>query len=298
MLSLPLLVTTLALAPTGNTSRLELDVGASVQSLSFTLNGGGLDDGASLGGQGGVGVTLFASRVVDDDAPPSLQPYLQAVSQLHVDGGAGGFHAQPGPASTLPPNDSHNGYADLSALGYADRLLYGYLGIGTRYRSDTAGSFTSLALPLTVSGGVRLRDVRLSIGWSVAPTRVDDRAFEVPFWGGALAQLYAVVQRRVGLLAEVDVVEGGASARGGATGYFQRRFSAGVSVNGGHGHESAYGLTFDQAGAGVSFQAWAAPRVAVAVDYSFQWSRFAYANGASEADYTNTVGLSFAVRPR
>ena len=299
MLSLPLLVTTLALAPTGGSSRLELEAGASFQAGTVRLApSSAVDDGSAVGGQGGVGLTLFGHRISDDDAPPSLQPYLQYAFLLHVDGGAGGFHFTRNAGSTLPGNDSTSGYADASVSGYFDRAVYGALVAGMRYRSDSAGNSTSLTLPLSVAAGFRLGDVRLSGGWSVTPTRIDDGSFEVPFWGGAFGQVYAVVQRRLSLVAEVDVVEGGASARGGATLYFLRRFAAGASVNGGHGSESVYGFGYDAAGADVTFETWVAPRFAIRADYSFQWTRYAYANGLSEDDYSSTLGLSFAVRPR
>ena len=295
MLSLPLFAATLALAPTGNTTRLELATGGGVQSVVVAQQPPG--SGSSIGGQGGLGLTLYGHRIVDDDAPPSLQPYLQYAFQLHVDGGAGGFRYTPDPPASAPGNDSVNGYANVTASGYFDRAVYGSLALGMRYRSDSAGSFTTLLLPMTASAGFRFGDVRLALGWSVTPTRVDAGVFKVPFWGGALAQVYAVVRRRLGLVAEVDVVDGGALAHGGVTGYFLRRFSLGASVDGGHGRQSAYAFSYDTAGGGVTFRSWIVSRVAVAVDYSFTWTRYAYANGSGEDDYTNLVGLTLVARP-
>jgi hypothetical protein len=299
MLSLPLFAATLVLAPSGNSSRVELITGGGFDASTVTLSVPGSADGHGtvLGGQGGFGFTLFGQRVVDDDAPPSLQPYLQYATSLHVDGGGGGFRfANDAPAQ--PGNDSTSGYANVNASGYFDRVVYGYLGIGVRYRSDSAGPSTSLSLPIAVSGGFRLGDVLLSVGWGVAPTRYNDDVFKVQFWGGAFAQVYAVVHRRIGLSAGVDVVEGGAGARGGATFYLARRFSVGASLGGSHGHNAALGFTFDGVDAGVSFGVWTGPRFAVFLDDSFEWGRWLYTNNVTENDYKNVIGLTFLLRPR
>jgi hypothetical protein len=300
MLSLPLFAASLVLAPTGNSSRVELVSGGGFNAATVTMSSPGslAERGLSLGGQGGVGFTLFGPRVVDDDAPPSLQPYLQYAAQLHVDGGGGGFRFSPDSATSGPGNDSSNGYANVNASGYFDRTLYGYLGIGVRYRSDSANQFTSLLLPISAAAGLRLGQVRLSIGWSVTPTRYGDDVFKVPFWGGAYAQAYAVVHLRLSLSANVNVLEGGAGAGGGATVYLARRFSVGASVSGSHAHNSDLGFTFDGVGAEVDFEAWTGPRFAIAVDYSITWGHWVYANASAEDDYTNTIGLTFLLRPR
>jgi hypothetical protein len=297
MLSLPLFAATLLLAPTGATSLVELSAGVDFNSASVVspILGG---DGTMLGGSAGAGLTLFGHRVVDDDAPLSLQPYLQYAATFHVDGGGGGFRFSRDAGSTLPGNDSTNGYADVSASGYLDRTIYGALSFGVRDRSDSVNNLTTLSLPLTLSGGVRFGDVRLAIGWGIAPTRYGDDVFKVPFWGGAYAQVYAVVHRRLSLDATVAVIDGGASASGGAWIYLMRRFSVGVSVHGSHGHNGDLGFTSDHAGADVGFTAWTGPRFAIAIDYSFDWGHWSYANGTSEDDYTSVIDLSFRLRPR
>jgi hypothetical protein len=177
MLALPLLVTTLALAPTGSTSRLELSASGEFDATTFNLPPGLISDALSVGGQAGVALSLFAKRVVDDDAPPGLQPFLQRTSQLQLDAGGGGFDLSPPISSALIPQHGSVAYADVSAFGYADRFLYASVALGIRYRNDERQMLTTYAIPIDAAVGARLGDARISLGWSVAPTRYNDDVF-------------------------------------------------------------------------------------------------------------------------
>jgi len=300
MLALPLLVTTLALAPTGGSSRLELGVGGEFDSTSYVLPPALVlsSEGLAVGGQAGGGLTVFGARVVDDDAPPGLQPFLQRAAELHVDAGGGGFDLSPPDGSALIPHHGTVAYADFSAFRYADRFLYGYVGLGVRYRNDELQMFKTIALPIDVAVGARLGDARVSLGWTVAPAQANDAVFKVPFWGGAYAHLFGVVRRTLALNAEVGVLDGGAGADGSATIYLARRFSIGAFVRGGHGSPSDAHYSYDHAGGGLSFEAWTSARFAVAVTYSIDWWRYTPLNTDSENEYTNLIALSFRLRPR
>jgi hypothetical protein len=300
MLALPLLVTTLTLAPTGGSSRLELGASGEFDSTTFNLPPALAlaSDGAAIGGQAGVGLNLFAHRVVDDDAPPGLQPYLQRTSQLQLDAGGGGFDLTPPVGSALIARHGTLAYADVSAFGYADPFLYASVGIGVRYRNDERQMLTTYTIPLDVAVGVRLGDARFSLGWSVEPTRYNDDAFKVPFWGGAFAHIFGVVGRRLGLDAQVGVFDGGAGANGSAKVYWARRFAVEAFVRGGHGRPSDFDYSYDHAGGGLSFEAWTSARFAIAVTYAIDWWRYTPTNSESENDYTNLIALSFRLRPR
>jgi hypothetical protein len=135
MLALPLLVTTLALAPSGDRSYLGLSVGGDVgyASWSDATVPGGNGAGHSLGGEGGAGFTLYVDGIVDDDAPLSLQPFLQRASSVHVDGGGGGFRHTAPPGSSFIDQTGTSGYANLDGSVYLARWFYAYLGFGARY---------------------------------------------------------------------------------------------------------------------------------------------------------------------
>lgn len=298
MLALPLLAATLALAPTGASSRVELDGSLEFDAAAFTLaqpTSSG-DGGLGLGGQGAAGFTLFGRRIVDDDAPPTLQPYLQRAAQLSVGGGGGAIDFQRNGTPPLPDSYRTLGHADVTASGYADRF-YGYLGFGVRYLSQT-GPLTSLALPVDVAAGVRFGDTRVLLGYNLTPTQYNGDVFRVPFWWGLYARLYSVVERRVSLAAGVFVREGGVAIDGGATLYVARRLGVGFTVSGAHGSNAALRYDYDDAGGSLGVEAWTGPRLAVALAASFEWTRYAYDNGTGETDYTTVVSLSFRVRPR
>ncbi|MCA1665079.1 MAG: hypothetical protein LC659_12560 [Myxococcales bacterium] len=300
MLALPLLVTTLTLAPTGTSSRVELGVAGEFDETTvglppaLALSSAGL----SVGGKGGVGLTLFGTRVVDDDAAPALQPFLQRTAALQLDAGGGGFDLTPPDGSALVPHHGSLAYADVSAWGYADGFLYAFVGLGLRYRSDERQMLTTYTIPVDVAVGARLGDARVALGWTVAPTRTNDGVFEVAFWGGAYARIFGVVNRTLALDAEVQIVDGGAGANGGATVYLARRFSIGAFARGGHGSPSDFHYSYDHAGAGVTLEARTSARFAVAVTYSIDWYKYTPVGSESENDYTNLIDLSFRLRPR
>ncbi|HXU70473.1 MAG TPA: hypothetical protein VN947_14145 [Polyangia bacterium] len=311
MLALPLFAAaSLALAPTGASFRFELSLGAEFAAESVTLPRQTLlpDDSLfSAGGQGGVGLTVYATRVFDDDAPPSLQPYLQRVSELHVDGGASGYSASPSTGGQLLPGTGYGGHVDLDGTAYLDRFFFASLGAGVRYRSDTRGSglyfattTETIAVPVGIAAGPRFGDLRLALGWGVTPTRVGDDVFRVPFWGNVDVEAYGVVRRRLVLRARVDVYDGGAGAIGNVAVYLARRFELGAFVRGSQEHIYQTTLTDAHAGAGLDFEAWTGPRFAIELSDSFDWNRYTDkdSGAVTETDYTNVISLSFRLRPR
>jgi hypothetical protein len=308
MLALPLVVT-LALAPTGGTSRFELSVGGDLDltpvvypsTFSPTISSSGL----SIGGSAGAGFTVFGRRVVDDDAPPALQPFLQRAAELHVDGGGGGFHFEPPNGAPLVADDGSNGYVDVSASAYFAHYLWAQLSAGvrygvetTRFSDDTRTNTNTLGIPLGLAVGPRIGDVRVLVGWSVEPSRTLDESFKVPFWGDVSAQVYAVIRRRIALDAEIDVLEGGAGAVAGATFYPARRFGIGAFARGSHTYDATSMVAVDHAGGGLHLETWINPRVSIAVEYELDWDQYSEGAVIESRSYTSVISLSIRLRPR
>src|SRR5262249_55025137 len=155
--------------------------------------------GRLLGGGDSAGITIFFPRIKDDDGPLGAQAFLQRVARLHLGSGGegeqldfpasvpGGF---PGPQQIRRSIGS--GWFDVWADGYVNRWLY--LGASFRFEDDTwsdRGVFSSgwsspieeaqheLLLTPQVELGVRWYDVRISFGWGVTPTKLDDDDFHV-----------------------------------------------------------------------------------------------------------------------
>jgi hypothetical protein len=283
----PLLVLTLTLPSTGQTSYLdgtvtpkllvrEYDVGLNNDTLAKELQGGAELD-----------LTYFFRPVRDDDAPPDLQPFLQRLPRLHLNGGGWGGTFDTVVPVINPVNPSGflgihvspaSGFVRSTAEGYIHWL---YLGISVGV-SDSTGyviPHDHLSIPLDASLGIRWRDILWSAGWSVAPERdvyggylpSHDASFNVPFWGGAHAGVAAVISRRGELIANVTVLDGGASVEGSGQLWLGRRLGLSASVGGGHSSPSH--VSTDSVDGGVSLAAWMTSRVAAGINYNVFWQR-------------------------
>jgi hypothetical protein len=297
-----------ALAASGESTRLQLDVAFAIdaRSLSATPPPVAPPPGHSVGEDIGVRATIFHRRVVDDDAAPALQPYLQRLWSFSVAaGGSAGDMTYPfyvlnpvAPSALALQYHSTDraGYGSLSAAGYVGRYLHLGVRFGIRYdrfepalwgSGATIGGFgnitpissgavsvldsSELALDGAASLGVRWRDVLVSAGWAVAPYRIGDAALHVRFWGGAFVDIRAVIRRRIDLAAHVQVLDGGALVDGSATVWLRRRFGLVIGGEGGHGAFADSPTQYDRAGGYVGVAWWLAPRVAVALRYAPAW---------------------------
>jgi hypothetical protein len=290
----------LALVPTGQTSRVELNAEAFFEAWSTQANGDGEIDGVPLsgtgqllGGGGAAGVTVFLPRLKDDDGPPGAQPFLQRLTRLHLGGGgdrliidypvvAGGFGLVPAQIRRSISRGWFNAWAD----GYVHGSLY--LGASLSFEGDT---WSDQPLPLDPSGheliltpqveiGLRWYDVRLSAGWGVTATKLDDNDFHVRFWGSAFASVYSVVRRWVELGAGLRVIEDGVEVNGSAAFWLQRRLAFHLAVGGGHGRYVDSGRPFDYAGGALGLECWINRHASLTLSYAPRWQN------TSDTDYS------------
>jgi hypothetical protein len=315
-----LLGLTLALPATTRETRFELSAAANLAYHALHWNGSGSFpplDGRSLGGSGTVGLTVFGRRIVDDDAAPPLQPFLQRSPRFHL-GGSGGSSDVTYPTLALSPVEPARpfvrlqgtrsaGHVDLSGDGYIGHWFY--LGAAFavdyttwEYRADgvrLSGSrppqlpSSQLQLAFSVAIGVRWRDVLVAAGWGLTPRRLDDGDLNVPFYGGAFVSLDSVVRRWIELSANVSVRPGGAVASGLASFWLGRRL--GLLVGAGGGHDSDGG---DFAGGQIGVQYWVRSRWAATLSYAPTWQR---ANGSAnviDSSVAHLVMLTLTARPR
>src|SRR5579884_2700108 len=119
-----LLTLALALPPTGEASQLSLDLSANFTyfSLSWPVSTGALaGDGRAVEGGGSFAATFYLGRpVIDDDAPLSLQPFLQRASVVTLALAGSGF------SLTSPGFDrtGSSGLVSADVAGYVTRRLY------------------------------------------------------------------------------------------------------------------------------------------------------------------------------
>jgi hypothetical protein len=279
MLAPLLLGMTLALPATGQTFHVYADAGADAS--YFTLgpdNGPG--DGTAAQGEAFAGITLFPFGVVDDDAPPDLQPFLQRAFQIHV-GGYGGAGAATYALSDTREDRSFGG-ANAYIEGYPHRNLFlsARLDVGSLHIQDSqlgmvVNSGSTLSVTPQVDIGVRLHDVLLFAGWHVTAARPDGGSFDVAFYGGAFGGLTAVFNRNARLGVRIDGVDGGATGEVSFTGYFERRFFGSLSVFYTRGKIAGStgpsNVAYDSAGGSIGGGAWLATRFGLSFSYAPKW---------------------------
>lgn len=301
MVATSLLVLTLALPPSGGESHWQLAVGGAFTYRAFS-DGPGIGmpltvDGSTLQGSGTAAVGYFTRALVDDDAAPSLQPFLQRATELSLDGYGYGFHLTAWP---LGPHgrDGDGGAVHASATSYPVPWMRWHLSFGVQYdrfHDGAAPAQSQLALPIELSLGARRHDLLGYVGWDVTPRQVGQGAFDVPFWGGVYVGGEAVLARRIDLHGSVQVLDRGAEARGGVSVWLARRFGVAANVAGGHGAVGPGDPIEDYAGAGAGVTWWFIPRLAATLSYSGQWYRYSsdsVTNGAS-----HVLSLALTARP-
>jgi hypothetical protein len=247
-------------------------------------------------------------KVRDDDAPPDLQPFLQRLPRLHVEGGGTG-----GVLDTLIPElgqlgtygllhrSASGGFVSTSAEGYI-RWLYLSLNAGVTYSTwqDTQSGYVSrqreqLLIPVSASLGIRWHEILWTAGWSVTPERDNGGSFVVPFWGGAHADVTAVLDRRGKLSLGVGVLDDGASVGGAGELWLARRLGLGASLGGGHWSPSR--VSTDFINASVSVTVWMASRLSAGLSYNVWWQRQEQPSGlVLTSSVAHTLSLDFRLR--
>jgi hypothetical protein len=294
-----LLGLTLALAPTSQTTRLEVSATGEAGYLSadFSDPGRVVPRASITGGAAWGRVTLFFDDIIDDDAAPSLQPFLQRAGQLTLSGSGGGWTTKYG--AGYEPVTNSGGGAGIDASGYfgPGRAVYGGLGLRVDYNTTHYGSTNEdtsrLAIPIWIGVGFRWRDLRVRATWQVASQREGNGDFHVPFWGNVGAHVYGVVRRRLELDAELFVLEKGAAADGSAELWLARRVGIALAVNGGHETPSTTQRTQDFFGGLVALDWWLTARFALNVSYRPEWRQYTGNDDprTSEVDHLVTLGI-------
>jgi hypothetical protein len=299
MLAAPLLVVTLALPASGQASHLDVSASGDVEYRAYgfadRLRPGPVDAHTVEGGAG-IAADLYFDPIVDDDAAPSLQPFLQRAAYFHLAGGGSGFTTDSeflGGGRGRRTGSSGHGTVGLAGYFGPSKSVYGsvyFTARGDSFTDNGGPSHGDLELSPRISVGVRWRDLRVRVAWGLAARRIDDQEFKVPFWGNASLHIYGVVRRRLELTAETYVLEGGASAFGDATLWLARRFGLDVAVGG--GRYTPEGSTTDFVRASAGLTVWLTPRFALDATYFSEYARYIDARYDS-MEHRAIVGVIF-----
>jgi hypothetical protein len=284
-----LCVITFALPATGETTRVQTDVYGTIEESLQANDNDPFDaaahpDATELHGTATLAVTIFLDRkLIDDDAPLSLQPFLQRPWILRVSGRGDGSEITLAAGTAK----SSGGELKLSAEGHPHRHVYLRGELAVAY--STAGELHTLKLPASLTLGARFYDVALYAGYGVTPSRSSLTGnFQVAYWGGAFTGVTAVVKRSARLDANMAVIDGGAQVSVSMELFFGRRLGLLLGANGGRGAD-APGHLHDRVGAAVAVSYWFMPRLAASIDVGAGWT---WADTFNVGTIGVTLGLS------
>ena len=303
---LPLAVV-LSLPPTDATSRYQLDADLHLTPAIAHWPELGTSDSPEVSAGAQLQLTLFIQRVRDDDAPLSLQPFLQRVARFTVAAGAAvGFSYPFSEDERSPSAQSFGGpMIHTSIDGYVGRYVYLAAGVGYQFehRWSDASATDDLHEPsLDVAVGVRVGDVRVAA--TADGTYVSHNGDGI-FWGNVGLRAHAVSHRHIELdggaaLLLYPAKNGrgfGASADLSATYWIKRRLGLGCGAFYRLGFATPFGIQTDTQGGGfLSMKWWMSPHSGLSLTFRTTWENDVYDDSIeSRTDLSLTLGLT--IRP-
>jgi hypothetical protein len=302
-------VLAIALAGTGSPVRLELAADGGLTYTDITPTGPAastIEEEDGLAGQVRLRVNVYPGRpLIDDDAPPALQPFLQRAFRLQAAGGYFGSDVTVESQDIEPTHQlAETGSFQIGAEGYPIDHLYGAASLlvqSSAFRIVRPAEFggagaisSTLSLSVSASLGARFGDVLVAGTWTVTPSQTDSAPWRVHQPTPGLST-QIVLHRRWSITAALIVLEGGAQASGGVDFFVNRALDVFASVNGGHSNPAG-GAESDYAGARVGAFLWQSRWFGLGVTYAPQWTRFPGVNTITQV--AHFVQLTVASRPR
>jgi hypothetical protein len=153
---------------------------------------------------------------------------------------------------------------------------------------------SSTSLPISFSSGLRLGDTLLWAGWGITPASLDSGAFSVGFWGGARAGVRAVIRRRVDLVANAEVRNGGAAVLGNGEFFVTRQLGVWLQARGAHEISTdgtATRMDWVACEAGVGW--WMSSNFEIQVAYDPIWVRYQ----SVQDTFQHQFSLAAVIRP-
>jgi hypothetical protein len=229
-----------------------------------------------------VSVAAFVRQpLVDDDAPLSLQPFLQRASVVYLSTTGGAttpYQTEPYPFASHREGASA-GFNLYLARSFALTASFGVLAEDDHPPSNggtTPGLLSNwLVLPVSLGFGVRWEDVRFDLSYHVVPTHDGDDypRWVPPYFGNLSVSGYLVTKQRVSFAVEVDAIRSGAVASGELHFYFNRRLSLFVGAWGGRGvlYVNSYSIQ-NRGGAVLGLTGWLSRHLGFSLSYSPNWT--------------------------
>jgi hypothetical protein len=271
-------------------SRVEIDVGANIGYVENRL----VADAHTLSGGTGLRLTIFVPRpVVDDDAPRSLQPFLQRAGRVWMGAAGGGFHWDYDGYGIVHRVRSGAGAAGFDVYAHPFVALTGSFTVSGSH-SDADVLFPAmdlLGLQGTIGLGIRWQDVRFDLEYRLSESRAGTQ-WSTPHYGNVSLSAFIAVQRHLTISLMVETVYRGAQTWAAVTKYLGKDLSLFLGIGGGQSG-AGFSKPRNSAHGEVGFTGWRSRHFAVTVSYSLAWTA-----DHQHDDLSHVLALTFSSRAR
>jgi hypothetical protein len=218
MLALSLALAAQVALPAPDSSRLQLSATGYFDFADFTSPVGAPINAHHVGGSGYFSIVVYPQRaLVDDDAPLTLQPFLQRLTSV-------GFDASVGGSQNYGTGVVGSTFIEATASAFADVYVTRHLILDATFGFErlasssvvingvTAPGGSIYQLPITAGIGGRFADTRIDLAWTVTPTDPVVGSWTVPYWYGVDARVASVLLRHVEAQVDLRMINGGVAA--------------------------------------------------------------------------------------
>ena len=284
-------------APVVNSSRYEFDMDAYGRAVAiFTPPFSAYVFGPAFGGGADVTGTLFIHPLLNDDAPRSLQPFLQRASSMTLSLSGSGIQTQVSPSPGVLPS-----YGTVGATFSVDTYVAGFvalagsLGLQPAW-AQSAGfggtpSSLTLAVPMSTSVGLRANDTRIDAGYALSPSvGTYSPSWNTGFQYAGFLAWRTVIHRFVRLSGSAGLIPAGARLNVAIGVYTSRLFGITAGLGYRRGLLATSDMTAqDRLDADIGFTRWLTETVGLNVTFTMLWT--------AGRTLDNQLAFSLMVRP-
>jgi hypothetical protein len=229
----------------------------------------------TTGGGAELDVDLFVrKRLIDDDAPYSLQPFLQRASTVFFGAGGAGFQGDYDGSSSPLSRGKSGGFNAGFYVHLKPWLALGgsfdFNAFHNSYDGYDEPPRDGYSLRGHVDLGFRWRDLRFDVGYGVTGERMN-QSWLPTLWYSLDASVLAVIKRRVALRGSASVLPRGAGGSLSVEGFVNRELSFFGSFFGGRYSYIDDGIAAWYAGGSVGVTKWAARHAGISFSYQPEW---------------------------
>lgn len=254
-----------ALPGVGPSWELDAQASGSLYSLSYP---GVSTSTSGNAASGSLSVTRFLAPLVDDDAPRSLQPFLQRASSIYIGVGGGGFVTRNPNAGQDRTDTNFDANAGLDIYLSRYFAVTGELSYGFDVLHDVGVDQDSHLFSGSAGFGLRFGDVLFDASYTFTADDVDG-SFAPIRWGSATITAFCVFDRRFTLNIWGTALQDGGEG-GLELGYYVTQdFGAFLGGLGARGQLYSEDVLVNRYSGMAGLSYWVGPRTRLAAYYTF-----------------------------